>query len=375
MTLPDNDPAKWSYPEHTAVKHRILDGYLRTWISIRGSTSEKLGYIDGFAGRGIYVDESDGSPIIAMKAAQHLINNIQRKPIGLKKFICYFVEKDEDNYACLLGQVEKLKPSCKDVACNLRKGVFEDTAKEFIELSKGNGTIPTLFFIDPFGWNGVPYDAIKGILDNPNTEILLTFMVKDINRFLTSPFHRESLNKLYGSTCWEECVELPGSEREDALINLYLKLITEETKAKHVLPFQMYDSDVTRPKYYLIFATHHRLGIRKMKDVMKKAGSGDFGFAGPDHRISLAQRKLPILDDIQIKHILKLFKGQKIRFDAFLDEVYPMIGDPLLGSLIETDYRALIKRMEVDGMITIERSKLGSRAINDEVTLSFPDNR
>jgi three-Cys-motif partner protein len=374
MTLPDSDPAKWFYPEHTAVKHRILDGYLRTWISIRGSTSDNLGYIDGFAGRGVYSDGSDGSPIIAMKAAQQLIDKIQRKTTGLKKFICYFVEKDEDNYRCLKDQVEKLKPNCKDVTCNLRNETFEEFTKEFSELSKNNGPIPTLFFIDPFGWDGVPFEAIKGILDNQNTEILLTFMVKDMNRFLTSPFHRDSLNKLYGNSCWEECLKT-SSGRENALVNTYLRCITEETKAKFVLPFQLYESEVRRPKYYLIFVTHHPFGLRKMKDIMKNAGSGDFGFKGPDHQTSITQQKLPVFEEMQIKHILKLYAGKRIRFDKFLDEVYPQIEDQIIGALIESDYRALIKKMELEGRIEIERKKPGSRAINYEIMLSFPDSQ
>jgi len=369
MTLPDDHPDKWQYPEHTAVKHLILDKYLKTWISIRGGNAKTLAYIDGFAGRGIYQDGSPGSPIIAMRAGQDKINNIRRGPGGMEIFHCIFVEKNEDNYLCLKSQVESLAPSCGSVTTLLRCGTFEETAREFIKLSDGTSTIPTLFFIDPFGWDGVPFDAIKGILDNPQTEILLTFMVRDMNRFLESTPHRDSLNKLFGGPCYENCIQ--DEDREKSLLNLYLNLIRTQTKAEHVLPFVMYGSEVRRPIYYLIFATHHPLGLRKMKDVMHTVGSGDFGFLGPDHEQSLAQTKLPVLNDMRTTWILKHYSGKRIRFIDFLNEVYGLVDDPLIGSLVEPDYRGLLHDMEAEGKVTIVRSKPNSRAINDESILCF----
>ncbi|MGD0805687.1 MAG: three-Cys-motif partner protein TcmP [Candidatus Bathyarchaeia archaeon] len=219
MTLPDNDPAKWQYQEHTAVKHQILDGYLHTWISILGGSNLELGYIDGFAGRGVYQDGSIGSPIIAMDTGQNQISKINRKPYGMKKFRCFFVEKNVDNYFCLKEQVESRKSTCPDVIPDIRNGVFEEHATEFIEVSK---KIPTLFFIDPFGWE-VPFEIIKGILDNLRTEILFTFMVYDINRFLGSTAHQASLNKLYGSSVWKDCLD--SEDRESCLVNHYLDSI------------------------------------------------------------------------------------------------------------------------------------------------------
>jgi hypothetical protein len=240
----------------------------------------------------------------------------------------------------------------------------------FIELSKDDTTtIPTLFFIDPFGWDGVPFDVIKGILDNPQTEILLTFMVRDMNRFLKSTLHRESLNKLFGGLYYEDCIE--SEKREECLLDLYLNLIKTQTKAKHVLPFMMYDSDIRRLTYYLIFATHHPLGFRKMKDVMRIAGSGDFGFSGPDHDLSRAQSKLPWYEEMQVNWIVKHFQGQEIRFDDFLYVVYELVNDPVIGSLIERNYRGLLRRMESEGKVRIERTNPKSRAINESSMLSF----
>jgi three-Cys-motif partner protein len=59
------------------VKHRILANYLAPWGSILGSSHKALGYIDCFAGGGIYKDETgtflQGSPAIALQLAKSYV--------------------------------------------------------------------------------------------------------------------------------------------------------------------------------------------------------------------------------------------------------------------------------------------------------------
>jgi len=65
----------WKKDPHTEAKHLILDGYLKAWFPILGSSNKKIIYLDGFAGPGEYDDGEDGSPIIAQKIAKdHKLN-------------------------------------------------------------------------------------------------------------------------------------------------------------------------------------------------------------------------------------------------------------------------------------------------------------
>jgi three-Cys-motif partner protein len=370
MTLPDDSPEKWKYSQHTQVKHSILDKYLKTWISIRGSNSKKLAYIDGFAGKGSYNDGSPGSPIIAMIDGQSQIDNIHRGPGGLEKFLCFFIEKNEKNYRDLETIVKEKAPFCKDVDYELRLGLFEETAKEFIEFSKESPTIPMLFFIDPFGWDGVPFDIIKGILDNPQTEILFTFMIRDMNRFLDSEPHQNSLKSIFGGSSYESCVN--SENRVEGLLNQYTTLLREQTGAKYILPFMMSDSDTRRAIYYLIFASHHPLGLRKMKEVMKGESSGGFGYLGPDHEQLRAQQRLDVvLDQMRIDWIAKRYKGRQINFETFLGEVCPMFEDKIVGGLVDGDFRKLIRRMYKEGQVNIQNINAKSKAIENKTILTF----
>ncbi len=92
--MKDSDPDKWEYREHTRVKHILLEKYLAAWIPILGKANPAIRYVDGFAGRGDYVDGTVGSPVIALKVADKLSKHFE-------KFICYFIEKAESNFANL----------------------------------------------------------------------------------------------------------------------------------------------------------------------------------------------------------------------------------------------------------------------------------
>ncbi len=58
---------RWKLEPHTAAKHEILRQYLNAWFPILGSQHERVVFLDGFAGPGIYEDGEPGSPIIALR--------------------------------------------------------------------------------------------------------------------------------------------------------------------------------------------------------------------------------------------------------------------------------------------------------------------
>jgi hypothetical protein len=54
----------WEMEPHTQAKHDILSGYLSAWLPIMSKYNERLVYVDGFAGPGVYTNGEPGSPII-----------------------------------------------------------------------------------------------------------------------------------------------------------------------------------------------------------------------------------------------------------------------------------------------------------------------
>ena len=104
---------KWEYREHTRVKHILLGKYLAAWIPILGKYNRRICYFDTFAGRCEYVYEKTGntiqtgSPLIALKIADKLSGYFS-------KLICFFIEKDKDNFKNLENVVEREKSNIKN---------------------------------------------------------------------------------------------------------------------------------------------------------------------------------------------------------------------------------------------------------------------
>ena len=89
----------WDAPPHTVAKIAILRKYLYLWFSIlrRPFPSRDLWYIDGFAGPGEYINDGDGSPVAALKAAESVLNEVS----GSGNIHCVFIEEDKKRFAYL----------------------------------------------------------------------------------------------------------------------------------------------------------------------------------------------------------------------------------------------------------------------------------
>lgn len=237
MVLSDSDPKKWILRDHTRVKHEILNKYLTPWIFKLQSKYKQLLYIDGFAGKGEYIDKEGkvidvGSPIIAMRKAQEHKDKVPT-------FLCKFIEKDEMNYHNLCDVVKRERDNSPHPEIEILFGDFET---EMIDLlNRHHDKLPPTFcFIDPFGFDA-PFKVIKRFMAIPHTEIFFNFMLRDVNRFLSSSKHHKALSNLFGTDKWKEYGDgsLSPYERESGLVNLYRKQLHEDAEVKYSMPFMV----------------------------------------------------------------------------------------------------------------------------------------
>jgi three-Cys-motif partner protein len=92
----------WELDPHTAAKHMILRRYLQAWLPILSRRNERVLYLDGFAGPGIYSEGEPGSPIIALRTA------IAFTPRITADLLFLFIEADRPRYESLQREVAKL---------------------------------------------------------------------------------------------------------------------------------------------------------------------------------------------------------------------------------------------------------------------------
>jgi three-Cys-motif partner protein len=292
----------WAIEPHTSAKHQILRKYLDAWLPILGTYNKRVVYLDGFAGPGRYSGGEPGSPIIALQAA---LTHQAKLP---RELVFLFIEERTDRADHLDGEIAKLHLT-SSFKVHVERGTFADKlGKTLDELdSEGSKIAPTFALIDPFGFSGIPYALIQRLLSKNKCEVLVTFMVDSINRWLTHPDAniKAHIVETFGT---EEAIKIAEGtgDRATALKDLYHGQLKKA--AKFVRYFEMRDRD-GRLVYYLFFASNNSLGHLKMKEAMWKVNPiGDFSFSdstNPDQALLFNDPSItPLAADLTAK-----FKG------------------------------------------------------------------
>lgn len=349
----DSDLEKWEYREHTKVKHILLRKYLVAWMSILGSGNPKICYFDGFAGRGEYIKGILGSPLIALQEADKLSNYYQ-------KLNCYFIEKDPENFSNLEKVLEREKTQIKnlkkidiikenDEFANVIDRIFRNLAKEKSIL------VPSFFFIDPFGFSGIPFTIIKKILENPKTEVFFTFMVRDIARFIGLPQLEDIFNKLFGTDKWKDILK-SSKKPEIDLIDLYREQLHEVAGVKYSWPFKVSTSEKIQTLYYLLHATNNLKGHSIMKGIMcNQSAEGNFAYLGPEEATARTQMRLFDINSIKDlkKYLSDRFKGKSVNYDEIQEQVCtPWDTEP---PYVDKHYRQALKELEKEEKVKVQR--------------------
>jgi spore photoproduct lyase len=380
--LKDSVPEKWEYEEHTKAKHELLRKYLSAWIRILGKFHRRILFFDGFAGRGEYFDKSGkvvalGSPVIALEVANGLLEYCEekkRRPY-FDEFVCRGVEKDPKNFGNLQNVIERERKKYKfrdKLRVELINDEFANVTSEILKELRESGQqiIPSFFFIDPFGFSGVPFKIVKGILSLRRTEIFFTFMSREINRFLSGENIEEILDELYENPDWREIIKISDwQKRDQALKDLYIKCLLEIAKVRYAWAFRVCMDEKYQTLYYLIHATNHFDGLKIMKDIMYRQGaSGEFAYLGPREALYRSQLML-FNDDVPSleRFLLDRFSGQTKSFQEILEETY--IDTRLIGK----HYNEALQNLEESGKVRID-GKGPRRGILSSTRILFPHN-
>jgi len=353
--MKDSVPEKWEYKEHTKVKHILLSKYLKVWITALGKYNPRICYFDGFAGRGEYADGTLGSPLRGLKLADEMSGYFT-------KLICYFVEKDRENFDNLVELLEREKPTItnwgRKIVVRTENDEFANIVERiFNEMKEGYTIIPSFFFVDPFGFSGIPFQVITRILANPKTEVFFTFMARDIARFIQLPELEDTVNSLFGTDRWKAVSRsLRGREREIALINLYREQLHEVAKVKYSWPFRVCTSEKVQTLYYLLHVANNYKGHSIMKDIMfNQSALGSFEYLGPQDITARSQMRLFDINSTEElkKYLLERFTGRTITYDRIKEEICtPWYSEP---PYINRHYNQALKALERESKVRVNR--------------------
>jgi len=321
-----------------------LEKYLPAWVVILGSANEKLCYFDCFAGPGRYetiVGPTDGSPVVAVKAAQQIL---REKPT--QRIVMLFMERDSEQLGKLDRHLEPLKPFLRNLTVQT---VLEDSRTLVPTLlSRVPELAPSFFMVDPYG-HPLSLQVINEILKRPKTEVLINLMWFRVNMDLANPSMHRHLNTLFGDELWQQqpFMSLHGESRERSFLEYFIS----RTEARYVLQFRIGFDDKEdrisgeRTKYYLLHASNNSRAVLLMKEVMWPLGDeeGTFDYSGKSQGVLISRTpREEELRDILIKE----FAGRELSFDEIREKTWKL-------PFIEKHYRSVIQTLRKEGRVNV----------------------
>lgn len=322
--VPDHADEKWDYPEHTAAKHEILKRYLGAWLSILGRGKHpRLVLLDGFAGRGKYMEGQPGSPAIMFDRACAVAEAGLVQEVWLR---CS--EPNSINFGHLKGVCDNL-PHNEKVKVRPTRETFEDVAQKFIKFAKAEKRPPPTFvMVDPYGVKGVRLETMRELLSFDRVEIFLTFMVRDPARFMEG--YDQALTALFGGDAWRGCIG--ASDRPECLMRTFQSVVTKDA-AEFVLPYKVHEDEKKTILYYLVHLTNNDRGMRVMKEKMIRK-SGEMTFfpitLRPTDQLGFDVSEPPPFPTLQ-HYLSETYAGRTMTFVELLNADYPMGHNWVVG--------------------------------------------
>ena len=326
--------------------------YFWSWAKIIIPTAKrsknKIGYVDLFAGPGRYEDGTDSTPLLVLKKASE-DDDIRNMLVSVFNDMKFEHVQDLQDAIDSSPEVSMLK--WKPYVYNTE--VDEELAKVFESMK----TIPTLFFVDPFGYKGLSIQLINSFVRNWGCDCIFFFNYNSINRSITIEAVEEHIDALFGKDRADELRSLPSSveppDRESSIIKAISQSL-KENAGEFVLPFRFRDERGTRTSHYLIFVSKHIRGYNIMKDIMAEEGTNlDKGVPSLEYnpaihdqiRLFESLRPLEELADM----LMEYFAGKTVT----MQQIYNQHHDRFtVGTrYIKNSYRECLIKLESDGKI------------------------
>lgn len=256
MTYGEKDAiGRWSLGK-LAFLERYLPAYLRAT-----KPAMHRYYIDGFAGRGQWIDKStgqnvDGSAAIALQHANKFTH-------------LYFIEYEDD-------RAKNLRTLIDSYGASHKATVYVGDCNEHLPIimRKINYKAPTFVFLDP-SKDQLQWRSLE-LLSQWKTELFILFPLNmTILRFLPRRGNQENwaterLDRFFGTREWEDIYKNKSRPYlASELLKLYISRLTN-LGYEHINISDIFKSDTGQSLYYMIWVGKHPVGKKIMDTVFEK---------------------------------------------------------------------------------------------------------
>lgn len=353
--------------EQSRIKARIVVKYFKAWTDVIIRRSNRIGYVDFFAGPGRYDDGSKSTPVLVLEKA-------------------ISIEKIRDSLVSVFNDVNPEYAQSLENAIGLIPGIENFTNRPTVEnmevrekwtqILRHVNMIPTLFFIDPWGYKGLSLELISSALKGWGCDCIFFFNYNRINMGINNPIVAEYMDALFGQESAVNLRTIVGtmtpSERETTIVKEIAKSLNSKG-GEYVQSFCFKTEDGRRSSHYLIFVSKNPTAHKIMKDIM--AVESTFSAQGvpsfeynPGDRADHDQLSLFNPLDELAELLLVEFAGKTLTRQQVYD--HHSVGT----NYIEKNYRDVLIKLETQGKIQTDPpdNKRRKNTFADTVKVTFP---
>ena len=369
--------------EQSRIKARIVVKYFKAWADVIISrsnvkisrappfTGAAIGYVDFFAGPGRYDDGSKSTPVLVLEKAIS-IEKIRNSLVSVFNDVNPEYARSLENAIGLIPGIENLtnRPTVENM----------EVREKWTQILRHVNVIPTLFFIDPWGYKGLSLELISSALKNWGCDCIFFFNYNRINMGINNPIVKEYMDALFGPESAVNLRTIVGtmtpSKRETTIVKEIAKSLKSEG-GEYVQSFCFKTEDGRRSSHHLIFVSKNPTAHKIMKDI--KAVESTFSAQGvPSFEYNPGDRT----DDVQLslfnpldelaELLLIEFAGKTLTRQQVYD--HHSVGT----NYIEKNYRDVLIKLEKAGKIQAfppvnERPKRnGEITFAEWVEVAFP---
>lgn len=356
--------------EQSEIKSQIVSRYFIIWAKIiaQARKPERIGYIDLFSGPGIYADGKESTPI-------KILNRAIAEPMIADRLQCFFNDKDKEN----IDKLKTIMSSSLDIEKLRYKPIFTavEVGDHLIGKLNKIGDIPSLLFIDPWGYKGLSLRLIQSVIQHWGSECIFFFNYNRINMALDNDVLLKTLSSLFGEKhfsdlLWDLRFGNAKLDRETLIMERIAQSLND-IGGKYIITFRFKTRDGSRTSHYLIFVSKNFRGFEIMKEEMAKLSQrnqdGTYSFeysplppkgSGQGWLLAPADPLDKLCDDL-----LKAFAGREMTMYEVFEE------HSIHTKFIKNDYKEALKRLSNEGKI-IDFNRKRKDKFGDNILIRFP---
>ena len=367
--------------DQSEVKSRIVAKFFASWSNViigsakHGNRQPRLAYVDLFSGPGRYTDGAKSTPLL-------IVEKVIETPDLAENILITFNDKDPDFAQSLETAISAL-PGYEKI--RHKPNIFCDAVDKHIEeMFENVKLVPTLSFIDPFGYKGLTVRLIKAIGKDWGSDCIFFFNYRRINAAITNDNFRSHMDALFGQARVDRMRPTVKSMRPWRRVEYCLGMLAEvlrEYGFSYTIAFRFKDETGKRTTHALVYVTKNPKGLSIMKSIMATESSTfnhgvpSFVYC-PADAMTIPQLDLdnPIIDLANM--LARNYAGAQITVGHLIAKEEPK-GPP---HYLERNYKDAINTLEKAGNVNAEppaarRQRGGKTTFGPGVVLTFPARR